>query len=51
MLEALRTESHGAQEDCLALLRTTAAFGEDWIIWVENNHEKFSDCKKMWSWN
>ena len=51
MLGVLPTKSHGAEEDCMALLRTTAAFGEDWIIWVENNHDKFSEYKKMWSWN
>ena len=50
LLGVFPTKSHGAEEDCLALLRTTAAFGKDWLTWTENHHEKFSDCRKMWSW-
>ena len=50
LLGAFPTKSHGAEEDCLALLRTTAAIGKDWLNWVENNHEKLSACKKMWNW-
>ena len=50
LLGAFPAKSHGAEEDCLALLRTTAAIGKDWLNWVENNYEKLSDCKKMWSW-
>ena len=42
------TQSHGAEADCLALLRTTAALGRKWINWVKNNCYLFSNCQKMW---
>ena len=45
------TRSHGAEADCLALLRTTSALGNDWLDWVEKNCKLFSDCKKMWVWD
>ena len=45
------TKSHGAEADCLALLRTTSALGNDWLDWVEKNCKLFSDCKKMWVWD
>ena len=45
------TRSHGAEADCLALLRTTSAFENDWLDWVEKNCKLFSDCKKMWIWD
>ena len=51
LLGVFPTKSHGAEEDCLTLLRTTAAFGNDWLVWLENHYETFSDCKKMWSWD
>ena len=51
LLGVFSAKSHGAEEDCLTLLRTTAAFGNDWLVWVENHYEKFSNCKKMWSWD
>ena len=41
-------QSHGAEADCLALLRSTAVLGIDWIMWVKDNCSLFSDCKKMW---
>ena len=40
--------SHGAEADCLTLLRTTAALGDAWIDWVRGNCFKFEKCKKMW---
>ena len=43
-------QSHGAEADCLALLRSTAVLGIDWIMWVKDNCSLFSDCKKMWGW-
>ena len=43
--------SHGAEADCLALLRTTSALGSDWLDWVEKNCKLFSDCEKMWGWD
>ena len=42
------TISHGAEADCLALLRITAVLGEKWLLWVKNNCSLFSDAKAMW---
>ena len=44
------SRSHGAEADCLALLRTTAALGKEWLNWVENNSKLFSEYKAMWVW-
>ena len=41
-------QSHGAEADCLALLRITAGLGSEWINWLKNNCSTFSSCKKMW---
>jgi three prime repair exonuclease-1 len=41
-------QSHGAEADCVALLKTTAALGKEWIDWVRENSCKFSNCKMMW---
>ena len=41
-------QSHGAEADCLSLLRTTAALGIEWINWVKENCYKFESCKRMW---
>ena len=41
-------QSHGAEADCLSLMRTTAALGIEWIDWVKGNCYKFESCKKMW---
>jgi len=43
------SQSHGAEAECMALLRTTAMMGRDWVDWVENNCYVFMDCEKMWS--
>ena len=43
------TISHGAEADCLALLRITAVLGEKWLLWVNNNCSLFSDAKAMWN--
>ena len=43
--------SHGAEADCLTLLRITAVLGKDWSDWLQKNCKLFSDCKKMWSWD
>lgn len=40
--------SHGAEADCLTLLISTAALGNEWIDWVRGNCFKFDKCKKMW---
>ena len=39
--------SHGAEADCLALLRTTSMLGDKWIDWVKNNCYLFEKCRKM----
>ena len=41
-------QSHGAEADCLSLMRTTAAIGDTWIDYVKKNCSKFEACKKMW---
>ena len=41
-------KSHGAEEDCLTLLKTTSMLGKEWLDWAENNNFMFSDCVKMW---
>ena len=41
-------QSHGAEVDCLSLMKTTAALGDEWIDWVKGNCFKFETCKKMW---
>ena len=43
--------SHGAEVDCLALVRTTSALGSNWLDWEEKNCKLFSDCEKMWVWD
>jgi len=41
-------QSHGAEADCLALLRVTATLGQEWLDWLQNNCYVFMDCPKMW---
>ena len=45
-------QSHGAEADCLTLIRTTAALGMEWIDWVKRNNSLFKDFDQMWgsSW-
>ena len=43
------TISHGAEADCLALLRITAMIGERWLVWVKNKSSPFSKTKSMWT--
>ena len=40
--------SHGAEADCLSLLRITAVLGEKWLVWVQKNGSLFSNTKSMW---
>lgn len=42
-------QSHGAEADCLALLRITSVLGSDWINWVKIKCYPFMSCQKMWS--
>jgi DNA polymerase III epsilon subunit-like protein len=44
-------KSHGAEADCLALLRTTAVLGKEWLDWVEENCYFLVDCRRMWGSN
>ena len=41
--------SHGAEADCLTLLRITAALGQDWLEWVEENNYSIKRYKAMWN--
>ena len=41
-------QSHGAEADCITLLRTTAMLGSEWVHWVQQNNEQFVSCKRMW---
>jgi len=49
LLGVIPSQSHGAEADCLALMRTTAMMGREWVDWVGNNCYVFMDCEKMWS--
>ena len=51
MLGCNPSKSHGAEADCLALLKITAILGEVWLDWVKKNCKLFSECKKMWGWD
>ena len=42
------SQSHGAEADCLALLRTTTMLGHDWIDWAEKNSQNILHCVEMW---
>ena len=42
-------QSHGAEADCLILLRTTAVLGQEWLDWLQDNTQLFSICQRMWS--
>ena len=50
LVGSLPTQSHGAEADCLTLLRTTAVLGMEWVQWVQDNCSLFSNCRKMWSY-
>ena len=41
--------SHGAEADCLTLLRITATLGQDWLEWVEENNYSIKRYKAMWN--
>jgi hypothetical protein len=42
-------KSHGAEVDCLALMRITAVLGNDWLEWTQKNCTQFEKCGVMWS--
>ena len=41
-------QSHGAEADCLTLLRTTSSLGREWIDWVNENATTFSNSIVLW---
>jgi three prime repair exonuclease-1 len=45
----LPNKSHGAEVDCLALMRITAMLGNDWLEWAQQNCTQFEECEIMWS--
>ena len=49
LLRFVPTKSHGAEDDCLTLIRTSAMLGRDWINWVEKNCQSIQHCEEMWS--
>ena len=51
LLDCRPIRSHGAEADCLALLRTTAALGNEWLEWLNKNCTLFTNCQKMWGWD
>ena len=50
MLGCSPAQSHGAEVDCLSLLRITSALGLEWTQWIQDNHQLFRNCTKMWSY-
>ena len=42
-------KSHGAEVDCLALMRITAMLGQDWLEWAQQNCTQFEKYEVMWS--
>ena len=44
LLGSLPAQSHGAEADCLALIRTTAVFGMEWLQWLQDNLYMISNC-------
>ena len=49
LLGVYPSQSHGAEADCLTLLRTTSVLGREWLDWVNDNSCLFSGCERMWS--
>ena len=49
LLGCYPSQSHGAEADCLSLLRTTAVLGREWLDWLQDNCQLFSNCQCMWS--
>ena len=41
-------KSHGAEVDCLALMRVTAVLGNDWLEWAQKNSTQFEKYEAMW---
>ena len=41
--------SHGAEQDCMALMRVVAALGPEFVTWANNHNQSFIDCIPMWT--
>jgi len=48
LLGAKPKSSHGAEADCLALLRVTAALGQDWLHYADQTAQPFNKSHRMW---
>jgi len=48
LLGAKPKSSHGAEADCLALLRVAAALGQDWLHYADQAAEPFHKSQRMW---
>jgi len=48
LLGAKPKSSHGAEADCLALLRVTAALGQDWLNYADQTAQPFHKSHRMW---
>ena len=48
LLGAAPRVSHGAEADCLALLRVTAALGRDWVQWAGQRAVPLDTVAPMW---
>ena len=47
LLGYIPVKSHGAEVDCLTLLRITAVLGKDWLDWLRDKSFLFTDCKAI----
>ena len=43
--------SHGAEADCLTLLRVTGALGPEWVAWASQHARELSTITPMWGNN
>jgi DNA polymerase III epsilon subunit-like protein len=43
LLGVYPTQSHGAEADCLTLLRTTLVLGREWVDWLQDNSYLFGN--------
>jgi len=48
LLGAKPKSSHGAEADCLALLRVAAALGQDWLHYADQAAQPFHKSQRMW---
>ena len=48
-LGVVPTVSHGAEADCLTLMRVTSALGKDWITWAQDHCQPVNKIKPMWA--